>query len=207
MKEHDRELVIRNGQRTSIRDYVLLTTRHFFLYAATAATALVLAATFAFADVVDFLVVAAAIGLGVGVGAVSSAWFLIVRASWFEDQLQPFVLDQDPEPEPDPTPPTKDGYKVKIRTGRGEVAFGQPMPGAFAIWLRDVLDPDRKLQFSQKQARDRGWTEGEFNTMIGALLVIDWLKGRRNNAFSVNDQFRGEMNAWLREHWIASPSP
>lgn len=100
-----------------------------------------------------------------------------------------------------PPPFAEDGRReLRIKTVRGVAVVVQPRAGAFAAWLREVLNPDNKVTFSQNEAKRREWEDWMYVNLVAQLKGVGWLHGERrlNGAPDVDAAYRDEMREWLK---------
>lgn len=105
-------------------------------------------------------------------------------------------------PEPPPllvSPSGPDKNRIEITTVRGKAVLIQPRAGAFAYWLRDVVNPDSKTAFSKNEAKRREWEEWQYISLIAQLRMIGWIHPDRlsNGAPDIDREYQHEMKAWL----------
>ena len=87
---------------------------------------------------------------------------------------------------------------VYIENDRTRQYIFQPQPGLFAGFVREVISESNRIQFSQRQAFDRGWTVDEYAVMVVQLQALNWLtKEIRNNAPCINLGRVDEIREWL----------
>lgn len=104
-------------------------------------------------------------------------------------------------------PPSALGIPLDIRTPKGIIQIEQPRPGAFANWLRAVMDDENRIQFSQNMARDRGWSMDQFGVMRYELRQAGWLHDiDGNGVYRMTDEGRRLARAWLG-NGSTSPTP
>lgn len=93
---------------------------------------------------------------------------------------------------------------VYIGTERGAHYVRQPEPAAFAAFLREAVSDGNRIQFSKRQAAERGWTALEYEIMTRQLQDVGWLSQQmHNNAPVFHRHCIKEIYEWLRE----SPHP
>lgn len=124
-------------------------------------------------------------------------WRIVQHDSlmWSEREYAP--------PLPSPEPPLfaeDDRREVRIKTIRGVGVIVQPRPGAFAAWLREVLNPDNKVTFSRNEAKRREWEDWMYINLVAQLKGVGWLHSERllNGAPDLDVQYRDEMGEWLK---------
>jgi hypothetical protein len=127
---------------------------------------------------------------------------LRVRA-WEAFKLEQFELahahlNTKPEPAQPVTKP-QTSREVTIKTIRGTAVIVQPRAGAFASWLRDVLNPDTKTMFSKNEAKRREWEDWQYINLVAQLKDIGWLHEQRtfNGSPDLDGQSVEEMRTWL----------
>ena len=87
---------------------------------------------------------------------------------------------------------------VCIENDRTRQYLFQPEPGLFAGFMREVINQNNRVQFSQRQAFDRGWTVDEYAVMVVQLQALTWrTKEIRNNAPVLNLARVDEIRDWL----------
>lgn len=94
---------------------------------------------------------------------------------------------------------------VYIENDRGRQYIFQPDSGVFAAFVRESINENNRMQFSQRQASERGWTIAEYDVVIAQLRAVDWLtKEIRNGAPVFNRTRYDEIRDWLK---YSSPYP
>lgn len=94
---------------------------------------------------------------------------------------------------------------VYVENDRGRQYIFQPEPGTFAAFVRESINENNRMQFSQRQAADWGWTTPEYEAVVAQLRAIDWLtKEVRNGAPVFNRTRYDEIHDWLK---YSSPYP
>ncbi|MDE8535478.1 hypothetical protein PZC41_14315 [Staphylococcus aureus] len=83
--------------------------------------------------------------------------------------------------------------------GRPNARIPQPEPGAFPRWLREVLEPSNRVQFSQNEARRRGYTESDFIMLQSELKRVGWLQANpdRNGVHRMTSDGERRAREWL----------
>lgn len=108
------------------------------------------------------------------------------------------IIDQPRQP---PIPPAERVYVVTIPAVNGmpEVEIATPEPRNFREWLADVLDEESRVQFSQNEAKTRGWDDGLFWGMVKELKKAGWLQAKPdgNGVYRLNDAGKKRAKNWL----------
>jgi len=87
---------------------------------------------------------------------------------------------------------------VYVENDRSRHYIFQPQPGLFAGFIREVISENNRVQFSRRQATERGWTSDEYAVMVIQLQALNWLtKEIRNNAPCINLSRVDEIRDWL----------
>ncbi len=151
----------------------------------------------------SIIIVAFAAGLAwAGFGGVVSLG-IRVRA-WEAFKLEQFELAHAHLNQPKPETKTQDtmpenSREITIKTIRGTAVIVQPRASAFTSWLRDVLNPDTKTQFSKNEAKRREWEDWQYINLVAQLRGIEWLHEQRtfNGAPDLEGRHIEEMRTWL----------
>lgn len=92
---------------------------------------------------------------------------------------------------------------IDLANGRPGQRIWQPAdkPNAFRQWLRDVLDPNQKKQFSLREARRRGWDDEHYNDLVQQLREIGLLHRNeiKNHAPVCTDEGKLKAREWLNK--------
>ena len=90
-----------------------------------------------------------------------------------------------------------------LANGRPGQRIWQPAdkPNAFRQWLRDVLDPNQKKQFSLREARRRGWDDDHYNDLVQQLKEVGLLHKNdvKNHAPHCTDEGKAKAREWLNK--------
>lgn len=116
---------------------------------------------------------------------------------WSEREYAPPAT---PEVAPVPDFDANERRELSIRTTRGNAVIVQPRPGAFASWLKDVLNPDTKITFSKNEAKRRDWEDWQYINLVAQLKGIGWLHETRlmNGAPDINTENTTEIREWQK---------
>lgn len=89
---------------------------------------------------------------------------------------------------------------VYIESGTRRQYVFQPAPGTFANLLNEAINPNNRIEFSQRQAAERGWLEEEYRAMVEQLRAVGWLTSQTRNGAPVLAHSRvDEMREWLEQ--------
>jgi len=104
--------------------------------------------------------------------------------------------------EPEPEPATAARLIFDLGNGMETPRLWEPRPGAFREWLRDVVrDNDRRVHFSQNQARDRGWTDDRYRLLVTQLRDAGLIANELRNGTVVCTQHGLTLaREWLRQN-------
>lgn len=99
-----------------------------------------------------------------------------------------------------PAAPRIDVPDITIQNTRGTAIIKQPEPGAFIAWLNDVLSDANKIEFSRREQERRGWDDDEYNSLIGGLRNIGWLRRGtdKRGVYTMTAFGREAAREWLR---------
>lgn len=120
-----------------------------------------------------------------------------------KDLAYPYRIESQqikPAPLPAADFPVDERRELEIKTVRGRAVIVQPRPGAFASWLKDVLNPDNRVTFSSNEAKRREWEPWMYTNLVAQLKGIGWLHPERrlNGAPDVDAAQLAEMKEWLQ---------
>lgn len=89
---------------------------------------------------------------------------------------------------------------VFVETDKSRQYIFQPSPGVFANFLREVIDINNRVQFSKRQAMERGWREEEYEAMAAQLRAVGWLTAQVVNGAPTVYQHRvDDIRKWLSD--------
>ncbi len=120
-------------------------------------------------------IVSGSVFIGVGSAGAGLVYGLLRRADLYDELMIELKEGEEVEQPvaPQVTRP-KDWVKMNLNNGRGVATIYQPKAGAFARWLREVLE-DGKVAFSKRQAMARGFSDKQYDTTISQLKAVGLL--------------------------------
>jgi len=88
---------------------------------------------------------------------------------------------------------------LNLRNGLGTQVISQPSPNAFRHWLKDCLENDR-VEFSLRQARQRGWSDDNYQILVAQLKAIGLLHKNetKNSVPVITESGRIKAVGWLK---------
>lgn len=102
------------------------------------------------------------------------------------------------------TPPEPGRHWVMIQNDKAQQYIYQPMPAVFPRFIRESIDINNKIQFSQRQAVRRGYTVEQYEIVVSQLKSLDWLTDKMANNAPVFNKFRiDEVLTWLSKPLVS----
>lgn len=192
------ELNTRDLTRTfRYKDYVWGWSMRFAWGCFAAGWAGVTAVLLIFSDLLLLRLIVAGILSGVGMAGMGLAWALADRVREFDaimiEQYEEVKFHIEEE-----KPTGRHETYIDLSNGLGGQVITQPRGGAFISWLRASLEND-KVNFSLRQARERGWNDAGYKVLIQQLRQIGFLHATelKNNTPVITANGRSQAQRWL----------
>ena len=138
---------------------------------------------------------------GIAFAGLGWSWALHNRVLEFDaimlEQYEEIVHYPEQKPVENKRPFTNE-LVIDLNNGLGKERIYQPRPTAFRTWLKSCLEND-KIQFSLRQARERGWDDDQYRILVPQLKRIGLLhKSETKNSVPVMTE-NGRISA---QRWI-----
>lgn len=128
--------------------------------------------------------------------------YALMRRAYLFDELMLDLLDEPKPITAVPSRPVERDHSMSfdLKNGYPAVLIRQPRPAAFSSWLRQVVE-NPKIQFSENQAKMRGWSIEGYKVLVAQLREIGLLHQHdmKNNAPVMTDHGRELARRWLRD--------